>query len=192
MYTNKRNQNKPNQNKPNHNKPNHNKEYKYEERLYMRTMLEVQIALYPTEIGQNKTRQNLQQTIVDLVEGKCICEGYVQPNSVRVNQYSSGIVKGDKIEFTVVFECNTANPMEGTHVQCTVKSVTKAGIHADAYDKQGNIPVTIFVARDQFVENPNFQKVKEKDVITVSVIGSRFELNDYCVEVLGEIIRTNT
>ena len=189
MYTNKR---QTTNKQPGNNKPNNNKEYKYEERLYMRTMLEVQIALFPTEIGQNKTRTNLQQTIVDLVEGKCICEGYVQPNSVRVHQYSSGIVKGDKIEFTVVFECNTANPMEGTHIQCTVKSVTKAGIHADAYDKQGNIPITVFVARDQFVENPSFQQVKEKDIITVSVIGSRFELNDYCVEVLGEIIRTSS
>lgn len=169
-------------------KTNNAKKYEYQERLYIKSLLEMNIALYPNQIGENKTRENLHKTIIHTIEGKCIREGYVQPKSVRISHYSSGIVKGELIEFNVVFECNTSNPAEGTHIQCTVKSVTKAGIHAEAFDSQGNIPIALFVARDHFVENPQFQKVKEKDVITINVIGTRFEMNDDCVEVLGELI----
>jgi DNA-directed RNA polymerase subunit E'/Rpb7 len=179
---------KTNNNNKNYKNNNNAKKYEYQERLYITSLLEMNIALYPNQIGENKTRENLQKIITNTIEGKCIREGYVQPKSVRINHYSSGIVKGELIEFNVVFVCNTSNPVEGTHIQCTVKSVTKAGIHAEAFDSEGNIPISLFVARDHFVKNPQFQKVKETDVIMINVIGTRFEMNDDCIEVLGELI----
>jgi DNA-directed RNA polymerase subunit E'/Rpb7 len=165
--------------------------YEYQERLYIRNLLEMNVILYPNEIGQNKTRQNLQDSISQKIGGKCIEEGYVQPGSIDVKQYSSGLVKGDTVEFHVVFQCYTSNPVEGTNIECTIKSITKAGIHAEAHDNKGYMPVTVFVARDQFVESPLFQKYTEDSIgqnITIKVIGTRFELNDECVEVLGELI----
>ena len=166
-----------------------NKEYKYQERLYVECLLEMNVALYPTQIGQQKTKDNLLKTIADKIEGKCIREGYVQPKSVVVQTYSCGIVKSDFVEFTVVFKCYVSNPAEGTNIRCKIKSITKAGIHAHAHDMAGNIPVTVFVARDHFVEHPSFQKCKEEEEIYIKVIGSRFELNDESIEALGELIQ---
>ena len=166
-------------------------QYEYQERLYIRNLLEMNVILFPNEIGQNKTRQNLQDSISQKIGGKCIEEGYVQPGSVDVKQYSSGLVKGDTVEFNVVFQCYTSNPVEGTNIECTIKSITKAGIHAEAFDSKGHMPVAVFVARDQFVETPLFQKYTDETIgqtITTKVIGTRFELNDECVEVLGELV----
>lgn len=163
-------------------------DYQYQERLYIESLLEMNVALYPRQIGQNKTRDNLRKSIADKIEGKCIREGYVQPKSVVIQTHSCGLIKSDFVEFTVVFKCYVSNPVEGTHIQCKIKSITKAGIHAQAFDMAGNSPVTVFVARDHFVEVPNFQKCNEDDNIRVKVIGTRFELNDECVEVLGELL----
>jgi len=156
--------------------------------LYSRNMLEMKVILLPQELGENKTSKNLKQKIVNTIEGKCIQEGYIKPNSVNILRYSTGLVKGRYIEFSVVFECKTCNPTDGLILHdCVCTSVTKGGIHANIFDNQRNIPVTVYIHRDQFAENRTFQSIQKEDVFDVRVIGSRFELNDPCVEIIGEI-----
>ena len=157
--------------------------------LYLKNLLEMKVTLLPMEIGENQTKNNLVKIIQKSIEGKCIREGYVRPKSVNVRNYSSGLVKGEYVEFTVIFECYTCNPVEGTVLSgCVIKSVTKAGIHCNVMDEFNNIPVTVFVARDHQIANTEFQKITDNDIgqtLDVKVIGNRFELNDECVEVLG-------
>jgi len=161
--------------------------------LYARIMLEMKAILLPMQIGQNKTEKNLQQIITSKIEGKCIQEGYVQPKSVKILSYSAGLVKTEYIEFNVVFECKTCNPVEGTILyNCVCTSVTKGGIHADIYDKYRNIPATVYIQRHHFAENRLFQSVEKQSKFDMRVIGVRFELNDPCVEIIGEIWGTTT
>ena len=157
--------------------------------LYSTVLLEMNVLLLPNELGSTQTKENLKKTIAHFCEGKCNTEGYIKPKSVVVKRHSSGIIKGDKIEFNVVFECKVCNPVEGMWINdCKVKSVTKAGVHANAYDNDNNVPVTVFVIRDHFAAKPEFNDIKEDDTINVKVIGSRFELNDTCIEVIGELM----
>ena len=74
------------------------------ESLYMKNLLEMKVVLSPMEIGENKTKLNLAAIISSHIEGKCMSEGYVKPKSVKITQYSCGLVKGEYIEFSVVFE----------------------------------------------------------------------------------------
>uniref|UniRef100_A0A6C0CLF7 Uncharacterized protein n=1 Tax=viral metagenome TaxID=1070528 RepID=A0A6C0CLF7_9ZZZZ len=157
--------------------------------MYTTNLLEMKVILSMNQIGTNMTKKNLQNTISHFISGKCIEEGYVQPNTINIKSYSSGIMKKDKIEFHVVFECKTYNPVEGSWIHnCKVQSVTKAGIHANVHDKQSNIPATVFIIRDHFIGNTQFNEVKEQDLIDVKVIGTRFELNDSCIEILGNLM----
>ena len=159
--------------------------------LYYDSILEIIILLLPAQIGgSNKTKENLLKTIEHYIGGKCITEGYVKPKSIRIDRHTSGTIKGDKVEFTVVFQCKICNPVEGMWLNhCKVKSITKAGIHAEKYDEDNNTPVTVFVIRDHFGENSKFQNIKEDDIIDVIVIGNRFELNDTCIEVIAELVK---
>ena len=160
-----------------------------ENTLYNKTMLETTVVLLPTEIGENATKNNIKTLVSAQLEGKCCREGYVKPNSVVILQYSCGLVKGEYIEFKVIFECKTCYPVEGTWLKhAEVDSVTKAGIHAYVYDSAGNVPVTIFVARDHFADNRYFNSIQPKEFIDVKIIGIRFEMNDQLIEVLGNLI----
>ena len=156
--------------------------------LYSRNMLEIKVILLPQEIGENKTSKNLKQKIVNQMEGKCVQEGYIKHNSVNILRYSAGLVKTQYIEFAVVFECKICNPTEGLILNdCVCTSVTKGGIHANIYDNNRNVPVTVYVHRDHFAENRTFQSIQKDDIFDIKVIGARFELNDPCVEIIGEI-----
>ena len=157
--------------------------------LYFTNLLEMKVILNMNQIGTTVTKTNLKSSIDTFISGKCIEEGYVQPNSIEIKSYSVGNLKSNLIEFHVVFECKTYNPAEGSWISnCKVQSVTKAGIHANTFDRNNNIPATVFVIRDHFSENKYFQDIKEDDLIDIKVIGTRFELNDRCVEVLGDLM----
>ena len=157
--------------------------------IYIKSTLTTKLSLHITEVGKN-TKTNLENTLKKRISNKCIIEGFIAPNSIRIVTYSSGSVNSDNIDFHIVYDCMVANPVEGMLIECTVKTITKAGIHAQVIDKDGNIPITIFVARDHHHIDSYFQSIKETNQITVKVIGSRYELYDPFICVIAELVNT--
>lgn len=155
--------------------------------VYTKSLLNMKVALSMNEVGQN-IKQNLERMISKRTEGKCIAEGFIRPNSIKIISYSSGIVSNDFIEFQTVFECMVCYPVEGMLMECDTKTITKAGIHAEVTDEDGNMPVTVFVSRDHHFTDKYFATVKENAKITVRVIGVRFELNDPYICVIGALV----
>ena len=92
------------------------------------------------------------------------------------------------IEFQVVFECLICNPVEGMIVECTTRTITKAGIHADVVTEKGYLPMKIFVARDHNYSNRLFGTIKENMNIKVRIIGKRFELNDPYIVAIASLV----
>lgn len=157
--------------------------------VYLKSILSKKIRLVITEIGEN-VKDNLKYKITSSIEGKCIAEGFIKPNSVKIVSYSSGNVNADFVEFQTVFECLICCPVEGMEIECVSKTITKAGIHAQVIDSDGSIPVTVFVARDHHNTNKYFNSIKENAQIKVKVIGTRYELNDPYICVIGKLMDT--
>ena len=156
--------------------------------VYHNATLTMKVNLSINEVGKN-IKQNLEYVISKKTEGRCIKEGFVKPNSIRVLTYSSGIIQGDLIVFETVFECKLCNPVEGMNiVDCVAKTITKAGIHAEVIDNDGVTPLTVFIARDHHFQEKLFGGVTEGSKVSVRVIGSRFELNDPYICVIATLI----
>lgn len=154
--------------------------------IFHKSILTNKIALSILEVGSN-IKENLEKKIIMTIEGYCIREGYIKPKSVQVIQYSSGTVNGDNIEFCVVFECMVCHPIEGMRLPCTVKTITKAGIHAEVLLEDNIMPLIIFIARDHHNINKYFNELEEGDQIITKVIGIRYELNDRHICAIGEV-----
>ena len=155
---------------------------------YIKSLLEQKIFLKITEVGQN-IKPNLERMISAKVEGKCTVEGYVKPNSVNIINYSCGKVNGEFVEYHAVYECMICYPVEGMEIECTCKTLTKAGIHAEVVDQAGNIPITIFISRDHHMNHHEFGLVKEEGRLLVKIIGIRFELNDPYICAIGRLLQ---
>ena len=155
--------------------------------VYVDSLLSKKVVLKITEIGKN-IKQNLEKKIKNSIEGKCITEGFVRPNSLQVKTYSCGLVKDDHIEFIVVYKCDICNPVKGLEVECKVRNITKAGIHAEVKDQEDNVPITIFVARDHNYENKQFDTIEKDAIIGVRIIGMRFELNDPSITAIAYLL----
>jgi DNA-directed RNA polymerase subunit E'/Rpb7 len=159
--------------------------------VYLESILTTKIYLHVSEMGRELDKKIIQKLIYS-VSNKCIQEGYVSPNNMKIISRSSGMINIDHVMFHVVYKCDIAHPVEGMVISSKVKTLTKAGIHAQVIDKNGNMPVTIFVARDHNLNLNGFQNVKEGDNIDVKVIGIRYELNDPYVSVIATMIKKSS
>lgn len=154
--------------------------------VYIKSALTMKVILSITEIGKN-IKQNLEKMISSKTEGRCIAEGFIKPHSIEVISYSSGNINGDKVEIQTLFECKVCHPVEGMLIECTSKTITKAGIHAEVIDEDENMPITVFIARDHHLSNHRFNEIKENTKMVVKVVGVRYELNDPYICVIGTL-----
>ena len=153
--------------------------------IYSKVLITRSIPLGITTVGKG-IKETLEAAIAGTIEGRCVVEGYVKPRSTSILTYSSGIVKSDYVVFEVVFECLVCSPVEGMHIDCIAKNITKAGIRAETSEDPS--PVVVFVSRDHHYASSYFSSIKPDQEIKVRVIGQRFELNDKYISVIAELI----
>ena len=159
--------------------------------IYFPSMLSRRVTIPMKNVGEGVAIV-IENIIKTKYEGKCIQEGFIKPGSSKILTYSSGELVADNVVFEVVFECLVCCPVEGMHISCVAKNITKAGIRAEVESGTESSPVIIFIARDHHYKNKNFSKIKEDDNIRIRVIGQRFELNDPNISILGELIDIET
>lgn len=154
--------------------------------VYSKSLITKTISLPIVAVGKT-LQQTIERSITSSVEGKCIVEGYVKPESVKVITYSSGVVKGDVVIFDTAYECEICFPVPGMLLNCIAKNITKAGIRADSGEELVT-PFVLFVARDHYFANDYFNSIKENDKFVARVIAQRFELNDKYISIIAEIV----
>ena len=158
--------------------------------VYIRSLLTQKTVLKYIDV--NSDLFNILETkLKKSNEGKCIKEGYIKNNSVKLLTYSSGELFDNKILFECVFECLITNPVESTIIHCITKSITKVGVRAELIVDDENTPYIIFIARDHHYNNESFSHIKENDIIQVRILGQRYELNDKFISIIAELITIN-
>ena len=117
--------------------------------------------------------KNVRNTILNKLktnlEGVCLKDGYVKPDSVEIIEYSPGSIIGEEVKFQVTLQCQVCYPVEGMIIDCSVKNITKAGIRAEI-SKYEKTPMVIFVARDHHYSNEQFSNIQENDIIQVKLL----------------------
>ena len=158
--------------------------------VYIRSLLTQKTVLKYDEVN-SELFDILETKLKKLNEGKCIKEGYVKNNSVKLLTYSSGELFDNKILFECVFECLITNPVESTIIHCITKSITKVGVRAELIVDDKISPYIVFIARDHHYNNESFSHIKENDIIEVRILGQRYELNDKFISIIAELISIN-
>ena len=153
--------------------------------IYMQNILTRKVKLPFTSVGSNLV-ENISLDLSNRIEGKCVQEGFIKRQSIRIVNYSAGTISGKYVTFTVVFECLVCRPVEGMKFKTIIKNITKAGIRCETMEDPS--PVVVFIARDHHFKSKEFSQLKLEDQITVKVIGIRYELNDPYISVIAEYV----
>jgi DNA-directed RNA polymerase subunit E'/Rpb7 len=154
--------------------------------LFMKNVITRKAIIPFTDVGAN-IKELLELLMKQKLEGKCVVEGYIKPNSIKVMNFSSGVIKSKNIEFDVMLECLICNPPVGMTFMAKVVNITKAGLRCIS-EKDEISPVDVFLAKDHNYNNKLFNSVKLNDIIKVRVLGQRYEINDEKISVIADII----
>lgn len=158
--------------------------------VYNKCEITKKILLPITAIGQNLLT-TLENTISEMICGKCIVDGYVKPGSIQIISHTCGTLKKSKVLFDVVFNCEVCFPVAGMKLKCIAKNITKAGIRAESAEDDGNpSPFILYVARDHAFTSNVFNNMKVGQEFTAKVIDHRFELYDNYISIIAEIDRS--
>ena len=77
----------------------------------------------------------LHTTLVSCIEGRCISEGFIKPETVRIVDFKCGKIVAKNVQFNLVIECLICNPTENSTINCIANNITQAGIRAISADK---------------------------------------------------------
>ena len=161
-----------------------------EERLFVVGILTHRIILKPNHLAAN-IKDILTKSVKKDVEGKCIKEGYVLPESVEIQQYSCPKLDRGNIIYYVTYSAKLCYPVEGMIIECKCDVKSRAGIHAlYEYVSDTDVilsPIEIFIFRDHNIDDASFNRIKENDKIKVCIIGTRIELGSSSISVIGKL-----
>jgi len=156
------------------------------ENLYFRSVLRKKIILDAKYLNA-KIDEYILSFLKNRIEGKCIHDGYVKPDSIRILKRSVGILSGSRftgdITYEIAYSAEICNPVEGNIYECKVKKINnKSGIMASLG------PLMISVGKQFHEENLEvFDTLKVGDTIKVIVLGKTFALNDKEIKVVGKL-----
>jgi len=133
------------------------------------------------EIDENILREIRQ------IEGYCISCGYVKPGSVSLISRSIGttntVNNSGNIYYNVVFSADIFKPFVGQKLNCIVDKINKLGVMAYG---DNNLPICVIIARQHHEDS--FKECQEKEHIQCEVVGSRFNVNDKEIQIIGKFM----
>ena len=171
----------------------------HESALYHATCIRRKLCIPVSDIPHvSRVEDHLRQTVSGEMDGRCIAEGFIKPGSCILRSHSAGTFSAGNIRFDLEIDCMLCCPKEGAVMNCVAKTVTQAGIRANASVREHEpSPVVIYISREmhdatRLGESMQTQMpmdaIKPGDAMQIRVVGRRFELNDKQVSIIGEWI----
>lgn len=142
--------------------------------------------------------QLLLKSIREKIEGRCNSHGLVRSKTTKIlsrdmGHFVSEFFTGSPV-YSVTYTTEILNPTKGVIIPCEVKVKNKIGImaHLDIKNKTFIVALVPFqlVNRGSTQESQKelIDKATTNTKIYVEVVGSKFEMNDKYVTVIGNIV----
>ena len=139
----------------------------------------------PSKHLQRNIQSSLLSQLKGQIEGRCGIEGYVQPKTSVIVDYSLGMMNilRSGATYEVRFQADICYPRKGQLLRVPVVFRSKIGVHAE------QSPLRVLLPRDLHIGNPEFEAIQENDEIEFEVLGAEFKQNDEQMFVLGKLIK---
>lgn len=151
---------------------------------YIKTTLVKDIVINPININKNINDFILKKCKY-LYEGKCINEGYIKEDSIKILKKSFGTYNGSLFNgattYKIMFEALLCNPPIGQIMKINIENMNKIGIRSIIG------PLNIIIAREYESNKKLFKNLKVGDEITIEVIDKQIKKNSRYIKISGKI-----
>ena len=151
--------------------------------LFERRELTKKVHIHSKYIQKNIQASLLAQ-LKTHYQGRCLGEGYIQPDSFTILKYSVGranYLRGG-VDYDVTFQADLCLPHPGQHFRGNVVLKSKIGLHVDL------TPLKVLIPRDLHLGNQLYEKTEPGNDVEFEVIGSQFKQGDEEIIVVAKLI----
>ncbi len=152
--------------------------------IYFYTQIKKRISLNPRYLDENFPTY-IEKIVKNNVEGRCIKEGYVVPNTVIILKRSIGNMNNNQfngnITFDITIGAKVCNIPVNSVIKASVKKINKLGILAELG------PLMIIVPKEIHQDKEQFSTINIGNEIDLLVIGKTFNLNSNVISIYAKL-----
>ena len=117
-------------------------------------------------------------------QGRCLAEGYIQPDSFTILKYSVGranYIRGG-VDYNVTFQADICLPHPGQHFRGSISLISKIGLHVHLS------PLKVLIPRDLHLGNALYEQTESGQDVEFEVIGTQFKQGDEDIIVVAKLV----
>ena len=159
--------------------------------IYIKQILNKNVTISADKLGED-----IDKVIKDALDydinGICINEGYVKPNTTKILMRSEGNMRINNFKsvvyYTVKYEVMICRPSENQQIDCFVSEVSKS--HITCYiENIDTSPLNIFLSKQHHIGDEEYAKIKTGDTIRIKILAQKFEYLDKQILVIGNFLK---
>ena len=135
--------------------------------------------------------KNINLKLNNDLNGICIKEGFVKPNTIDIILRSEGNMKISNFKavvyYNIKYNVMICNPIEGQLIDCMVSEVNKSNITC-YIESEETSPLNIFLSKQHHLGNDEYAKIKSGDKIKIRVLAKKFQYLDKQILVIGQFL----
>ena len=155
--------------------------------IYRVTKLRENIYLTPKDINKS-INEIILNKLKKKVEGKCIKEGFIRKDSVKILSRSLGVMNNSNFEsgvhHTVVFTAEVCSLNNGQIIEAEVENIDKSQVIC-YIGNTSDSPVEIYMFKHHHVGNSEFAALKKGDIVKIKISCSKYDFNDKQIVAIG-------
>ena len=155
--------------------------------LFIRTTVNKSISIEPKYINE-QINDYLLKKLKTKLEGKCLKNGYIKKDSMKILKRSIGSVMTSQFNgnvlYNVLMSVELCNPLEGAVIEVQVKNINKMGILCGVPDDDDS-PLHILLAKQHHIENETFNNLSVNDIVKCKILGKRYEFGDSQISIIA-------
>ncbi len=143
--------------------------------IYEPRVMSTSIQLIPKYLNNVNTSEIITNVLKQKVEGRCISDGYIMPDSVVILSRSLGCMENhdfsSNVTYFVKYKADVCAPKPGQVIECIIDTHDETNSVCYVGDEQTS-PLEIYLFRDHYVGNAEFAGLKKGNKILVKVLES--------------------
>ena len=154
------------------------------EDIYVECLLKEKVTIESKNLN-HKIDDYINDYLKKKIENKCINEGFVKEDSIKIVNKSVGYIKNSRfygeVSYDILFKAIICNPVVGNIIDCKVKFVNKLGLLGN------NGPLVIIVGRQFHKNDEILNEINVDDIVKVEVIAKKYSINDKEIKVIAKL-----
>lgn len=164
---------------------------KKQDTIYVKKILNKNITISANELGDDIDKV-IKISLDNEINGICINEGYVKPDSTKILMRSAGNMRINNFKsvvyYNIKYEVMICCPSENQIIDCLVSEVSKS--HITCYiENIDTSPLNIFLSKQHHIGNEEYPNIKIGDTIKIKIVAKKFEYLDKQILVIGNFLK---